>query len=82
MKRYSGHFYGVEPLSARARYAKNLKKCSLSWESVSVIRIAVDTLSNTTKSEKTNKLIDDPERNVHYKMLLTNHNAGHMVKFV
>ena len=49
---------------------------------MSVIRIAVDTLSNTTKSEKTNKLIDDPERNVHKKMLLTNHDAGHMVKFV
>ena len=30
-----------------------------------VILIAVDTLSNTTESEKTNKLIDDPERDVH-----------------
>ena len=35
-----------------------------------VIRIAVDTLSNTTKSEKTNKLIDDPERNVHNGLLI------------
>ena len=30
-----------------------------------VILIAVDTFSNTTESEKTNKLIDDPERDVH-----------------
>ena len=29
-----------------------------------VILIAVDTLSNTTESEKTNKLIDDPEQDV------------------
>ena len=30
-----------------------------------VILIAVDTLSNTAESEKTNKLIDDPDWNVH-----------------
>ena len=32
-----------------------------------VILIAVDTLSNTAKSEKTNKLIDDPDRDVTYQ---------------
>ena len=47
-----------------------------------LILIAVDTLSNTTESEKTIKLIDDPEGDVHQKMLLTNHDAGHVVKFV
>ena len=30
-----------------------------------VILIAVDTLSNTIKSEKTNKLIDEPDQNVY-----------------
>ena len=57
-------------MSAQARYAKNLKKmlpivrfCQLSMSAL--IQIAVDTLSNTTESEKTNKLIDDPERDVH-----------------
>ena len=30
-----------------------------------VILIAVDTLSNTTESEKTKKMIDDPERDIH-----------------
>ena len=30
-----------------------------------VILIAVDTLLNTTKSEKTNEQIDDPEWDVH-----------------
>ena len=30
-----------------------------------VILIAVDILSNTIESEKTNKLSDDPERDVH-----------------
>ena len=65
----------VEPLSARAQYAKNLKKkCSLSHCSIirycqlnmsAVILIAVDSLSNTTESEKTNKLIDDPDGDVH-----------------
>ena len=30
-----------------------------------VILIAVDILSKTTKSEKTNKLFDDPEQDVH-----------------
>ena len=30
-----------------------------------VILIAVDTLSNTTESEKTNKLIDGPEGDIH-----------------
>ena len=59
----------VQPLSAQARYAKNLKKMllivRLSVEHVAVILIAVDTLSNTTKSEKTNKLIDDSEPDVH-----------------
>ena len=41
----------------------NERYCHLSMSAV--ILIAVDTLSNTTKSEKTNKLIDDPERDVH-----------------
>ena len=31
--------------------------------------IAVDTLSNTAKSEKTNNLIDDPDRDVTYHCL-------------
>ena len=31
-----------------------------------VILIAVDTLSNTAESEKTNNLIDDPDRDVPY----------------
>ena len=44
-----------------------------------VILIAIDILSNTTESEKTNKLFDDPELDVHLKMLLTNHDAGHVV---
>ena len=57
-----------------------VRYCQLSMSAV--ILIAVDTLSNTTESEKTNKLIDDPERDVHLKMLLKNHDAGHMVKFV
>ena len=34
-----------------------------------VILIAVDTLSNTTESEKTNNLIDDPDRDVMYHCL-------------
>ena len=40
-----------------------LKYCQLSMSTV--ILIAVDTLSNTTESEKTNKLIDDPGQDVH-----------------
>ena len=55
-----------EPLLAQARSAKNLKKmlpivryCQLSMSAV--ILIAVDILSNTNESEKTNKLIDEPE---------------------
>ena len=34
-----------------------------------VILIAVDTLSNTAESEKRNKLIDDPDRDVMYHCL-------------
>ena len=34
-----------------------------------VIIIAVDTLSNTAESEKTNKLIDDPDRDVMFKRI-------------
>ena len=34
-----------------------------------VILIAVDTLSNTAESEKTNNLIDDPDRDVTYHYL-------------
>ena len=34
-----------------------------------VILIAVDTLSNTAESEKTNNLIDDPDRDVTYHCL-------------
>ena len=45
-----------------------------------VILIVVDTLSNTAESEKTNKLIDDPERDVDWKMLLTNHDTGLVVR--
>ena len=50
------------------------KKCSLSHCSITrycqlsmsaVILIAVDSLSNTTESEKTNKLIDESDRDVH-----------------
>ena len=47
-----------------------------------LVLIAVDTLPNTTQSEKTNKLIDDPDRDVHLEMLLINHGAGHVTKFV
>ena len=43
-----------------------------------VILIAADTLSNTAETEKTNKLIDDPDRDVHWEMPLKNHDAGHM----
>ena len=34
-----------------------------------IILIVVDTLSNTEESEKTNKLIDDPDRDVMYQCL-------------
>ena len=51
----------LEPLSAQARYSKNPYRKSMS----TVILIAVDALSNTAKSEKTNKLIDDPDLDVH-----------------
>ena len=40
-----------------------IRYCQLSMSAI--ILIAVDTLSNTTESEKTNKLIDDPERDVY-----------------
>ena len=53
-----------------------VRYCQLSMSAV--ILIAVDTLSNTTESEKTNKLIDDPEWDVHNKP----DNAGHVVMFV
>ena len=49
MRQYSGHFYGNET-------------CPLSMSAV--ILIAVDTLSNTAKSEKRNKLIDNPDQDV------------------
>ena len=59
----------VEPLSAQAQYSKNLKNapyCKMMSVSMSaVILIAVDTLSNTMESEKTNKLIDEPDRDVY-----------------
>ena len=66
MKPFSGHFlWPVESLSVQARYSKNLKNALyrkiMSVEHVRQnILIAVDTLS-----EKTNKLIDDPELYVH-----------------
>ena len=40
-----------------------VRYCQLSMSAV--ILIIVDTLSNTNKSEKTNKLIDDQERDGH-----------------
>ena len=40
-----------------------VRYCQLSMSAL--ILIAVDILSNTTESEKTNKLFDDPERDVH-----------------
>ena len=40
-----------------------VRYCQLSMSAI--ILIAVDILSNTTESEKTNKLFDDPERDVH-----------------
>ena len=48
-------------------------------------------LNNTAESEKTNNLIDDPDQDLtyhclrecfHMEMLLINHSAGHMLKFV
>ena len=46
-----------------------------------VIQIAVDSLS--AESEKINKLIDDPELQIDGSlMLLINHDAGHVIKFV
>ena len=71
MRQYSGHFYG--PLSMSA-----------------IISDFSRYLSNTAKSEKTNNLIDDPDRDVisllkriiSLGMLLINHDAGHMLKFV
>ena len=68
MRQYSGHFYG--PLSMSP-----------------VMLIAVDTLSNTAESEKRN----DTDQDVMFhclreyyslEMLLINHNACHMLKFV
>ena len=40
-----------------------VRYCPLSMSAV--ILIAVDTLSNTAEPEKTNKLIDDPEEEIH-----------------
>ena len=40
-----------------------VRYCQLSMSAV--ILIPVDILSNTTESEKTNKLFDDPERDAH-----------------
>ena len=60
----------LEPLSGQARYSKYLKKmlpivtyCLLSMSAV--VLNAVDTLSSTDDYEKTNKLIDDPEQDIH-----------------
>ena len=68
MRRYSGHFNGQlshclhRPHPQRIYNNAPYRKI-LSVEHA-VILIAVDTLSNTAESEKTNKLIDDPERDV------------------
>ena len=40
-----------------------IRLCPLSMSRI--ILIAVDTLSNTAETEKTNILIDDPDRDVH-----------------
>ena len=59
----------VEPLSVQAQYSKNLKNAPyskiMSFEYGSGNPIAVDTLSTAPESEKTNKLIDDPDSYVH-----------------
>ena len=44
-----------------------------------VILIAVDTLSNTAKSEKTNNLIDDPDRDVAYHCLIEYFSLGNVI---
>ena len=71
MRQYSGHFYGplnhCLPGPDRQRIKKKMlpivRYCQLSMSAVFLI--AVDTLSNTTESEKTNKLMDDPDQDVH-----------------
>ena len=47
-----------------------------SLEHVRVILIAVDTLSNTDESEKTNYLIDDPDPDVTYHRLREQFSLG------
>ena len=49
---------------------------------MAVVILFADTLSNAAHSEKANKRIDDPDPDVHLEMLLINHNAGHVLKFV
>ena len=44
-----------------------------------VILIAVDTLSNTAESEKTNNLIDDPDRDVTYHCLREYFSLGNAI---
>ena len=51
MRHYLGHFYGNETCPLRMS---------------AIILITWNTLSNTAGSEKTNKLIDDPDRDVTY----------------
>ena len=46
---------------------KEFEKCSLPLSMSAIFLIAVDTLSNTAESEKTNKLIDDPDPDVQKK---------------
>ena len=48
MRQYKGHFKCPSTMSAI----------------ISNCRFAVDTLSNTAESEKTNNLIDDPDRDL------------------
>ena len=44
-----------------------------------VILIAVDTLSNTAESEKTNNLIDDPDQDVMYHCLREYFSLGNAI---
>ena len=44
-----------------------------------VILIAVDTLSNTAESEKTNNLIDDPDQDVTYHFLREYFSLGNAI---
>ena len=47
----------------------NIRDIFMAMSMSAVIIIAVDTLSNTAESEKTNKLIDDPDRDVMFKRI-------------